>query len=139
MLSAIQLMKTPSSPTSSKNIKPVEGVPKKRRRATSGKKQPSPTKGGIMNANPLLPQCQPVHTKLKEPTRYNARLTPNPKAILHERFPKSKYTHSKEPTCGRLQLARRTRDEDVVKEYKILKNQVVRKLNDTDSYSIPLR
>ena len=113
MVLGMAFFNQPSSPTSSKDIKSTEGVPKKRKGATSRKRQPRPTKEGTMNANPPLPQRRPACTKLKEPTRCSARLTPDKNAILHERLPKPKSTRPKEPTRGRLQHAWRTRDEDV--------------------------
>ncbi|TXG66506.1 hypothetical protein EZV62_007781 [Acer yangbiense] len=45
-LSAIQLVEKPSSPTSSRNIKPTEAVPKKMSRASHGKRRSKITEGG---------------------------------------------------------------------------------------------
>ncbi|KAK0601367.1 hypothetical protein LWI29_023591 [Acer saccharum] len=114
-LSAIQLMEKPSSPTSPRNIKMAEGVPRKRSRARHGKRQSKATEGDTTNAKLSFQQRRPTCTKPKESTPRSTRPTPEIKATPHERLPNPKPTRPKGPIRGKLQDTWRPRDEDVAK------------------------
>ncbi|TXG66576.1 hypothetical protein EZV62_007851 [Acer yangbiense] len=102
MLSAVRLVETPSSLTSSKNNMPTEGIRKKIRHANRGKQRPRTIEGGTTNAKIPSQQCKPACTELKGSTRCNVHPTPNIKTMLHERLPKPKSTLTKDPSSDRL-------------------------------------